>query len=99
VEDFDVWGGMGAGAGQDTGAIFVPVDTGHHAEFGTTSPNGGLQQWVSNYDFDIFMVETMLTLTRKIGIFPLSSRNTSNDRGCTMVFAKGPAVFEQPSYI
>ena len=47
AEDYDVWGGMSAGAGQDTGAIFVPVDTGHHAEFGTTSPNGGLQQWVS----------------------------------------------------
>jgi len=27
----------------------VPVDTGHHGEFGTTSPNGGLQQWVSEY--------------------------------------------------
>jgi hypothetical protein len=48
-QDFDVWGGMNGGAGQDTGAIFVPVDTGHHGEFGTTSPNGGLQQWVSEY--------------------------------------------------
>ena len=47
-DDFDVWAGMGGGGAQDTGAIFVPVDTGGHvAEFGTTSPNGGLQQWVS----------------------------------------------------
>jgi len=58
AEDYDVWGGMSAGAGQDTGAIFVPVDTGHHAEFGTTSPNGGLQQWVSR-SFGFVMVGQM----------------------------------------
>jgi hypothetical protein len=43
-DEFDVWGQMG-GQGQDTGAIFVPVE-GHAHDFGTTSPNGGLQQWV-----------------------------------------------------
>ncbi|KAA8625824.1 hypothetical protein PtrSN002B_007585 [Pyrenophora tritici-repentis] len=43
---------MGGAAGQqDTGAIFVPVDTAaHHNEFGTRSPNGGLQQW-ENWNF------------------------------------------------
>lgn len=45
-DDFDVWAGMSGAGAQDTGAIFVPVDTGGHAEFGTASPNGGLQQWV-----------------------------------------------------
>jgi hypothetical protein len=43
--DFDLFAGMGQG--QDAGAIFVPVDNGVQGEgFGTTSPNGGLQQWV-----------------------------------------------------
>jgi hypothetical protein len=50
-EEFDVWGQMGGQ--QDSGAIFVPVDTGAHGgrtgDFGTTSPNGGLQQWVSRF--------------------------------------------------
>ncbi|KAE8850833.1 hypothetical protein PTNB85_01249 [Pyrenophora teres f. teres] len=52
AEDFDVWSAMGGAAGQqDTGAIFVPVDTAaHHNEFGTRSPNGGLQQW-ENWNF------------------------------------------------
>jgi hypothetical protein len=47
-DEFDVWGQMG-GQGQDTqGAIFVPVDSGGFGggDFGTASPNGGLQQWV-----------------------------------------------------
>jgi hypothetical protein len=51
-EDFDVFGGMGQGG--DAGAIFVPVDNGEGGSgvgggggFRTTSPNGGLQQWVS----------------------------------------------------
>ncbi|KAF1831210.1 hypothetical protein BDW02DRAFT_650073 [Decorospora gaudefroyi] len=54
-DEFDVWAGMGAAA-QDSGAIFVPVDTtgvggiGHEGGFGTTSPNGGLQQW-ENWNF------------------------------------------------
>lgn len=43
--DFDLFAGMGQG--QDAGAIFVPVDNGVQGDgFGTTSPNGGLQQWV-----------------------------------------------------
>lgn len=47
-EDFDIFGNMGAQQ-HDAGAIFVPVDNGGGADFGsqTTSPNGGLQQWVS----------------------------------------------------
>ncbi|EOA89110.1 uncharacterized protein SETTUDRAFT_167700 [Exserohilum turcica Et28A] len=49
-DDFDVWAGMSGAGAQDTGAIFVPVDTGGHAEFGTASPNGGLQQW-ENWNF------------------------------------------------
>lgn len=47
-EDFEFFGGMGGG--QDAGAIFVPVEGaggGQSEGFGTTSPNGGLQQWVS----------------------------------------------------
>jgi hypothetical protein len=52
AEDFDLFGGMGQ---QDSGAIFVPVDNGGNGQdFGTTSPNGGLQQWVS-------VVETLTT--------------------------------------
>jgi hypothetical protein len=48
AEDFDIFGNM-AGAQHDAGAIFVPVDNGGGTDFGpqTTSPNGGLQQWVS----------------------------------------------------
>ncbi|KAF1936018.1 fungal-specific transcription factor domain-containing protein [Clathrospora elynae] len=50
-EDCDIFGGMGQGAQDTSGAIFVPVDGGGvqgHGEFGTTaSPNGGLQQWES----------------------------------------------------
>lgn len=59
-DDFDIFGGLGGGGGgsgvgaQDTGAIFVPVDSsgaggGGQGDggFGTTSPNGGMQQWVS----------------------------------------------------
>ncbi|EMD92535.1 hypothetical protein COCC4DRAFT_162815 [Bipolaris maydis ATCC 48331] len=51
-DEFDVWAGMGAAGAQDTGgAIFVPVDPAtHHNEFGTASPNGGLQQW-ENWNF------------------------------------------------
>lgn len=47
-EDFDIFGNMGAQQ-HDAGAIFVPVDNGGGADFGsqTTSPNGGLQQWES----------------------------------------------------
>tara|TARA_R110002003_G_scaffold48_18_gene4068 strand:- start:13015 stop:14145 length:1131 start_codon:yes stop_codon:yes gene_type:complete len=48
AEDFDIFGNMGQG--QESGAIFVPVDAGAQggqSDFGTTSPNGGLQQWVS----------------------------------------------------
>lgn len=54
AEDFDIFGNMGGG--QDAGAIFVPADSGEGSSgaggggFGTTSPNGGLQQWVS-YDY------------------------------------------------
>jgi hypothetical protein len=46
AEDFDLFNSMAGG--QDTGAIFVPVDNGGQGgtDFGT-SPNGGLQQWVS----------------------------------------------------
>ncbi|KAF2024433.1 fungal-specific transcription factor domain-containing protein [Setomelanomma holmii] len=47
-DDFDIFSNMGQG--QDSGAIFVPIDTGvqsGQADFGTTSPNGGLQQWES----------------------------------------------------
>ena len=52
-EDFDIFSTMGAG--HDAGAIFVPVDNGQGegggsgggGAFGTQSPNGGLQQWVS----------------------------------------------------
>lgn len=46
-DDFDIFSNMAAN--QDTGAIFVPVDTGAQgqSDFGTASPNGGLQQWVS----------------------------------------------------
>jgi hypothetical protein len=50
AEDFDIFGNMAA-AQHDAGAIFVPVDNGAGAsDFGqqTTSPNGGLQQWVSS---------------------------------------------------
>jgi hypothetical protein len=43
AEDFDIFAGMGGN--QDANAIFVPVDA--SGGFGTTSPNGGLQQWVS----------------------------------------------------
>jgi len=48
-EDFDVFSNMGsANSGHDANAIFVPVDSGvQGGEFGQTSPNGGLQQWVS----------------------------------------------------
>jgi hypothetical protein len=48
AEDFDIFSNMGQG--QESGAIFVPVDAGAQggqSDFGTTSPNGGLQQWVS----------------------------------------------------
>ncbi|KAH8727710.1 fungal-specific transcription factor domain-containing protein [Phaeosphaeriaceae sp. PMI808] len=50
-EDFDIFANM-SGGGQDSGAIFVPVDTGvqGNGEFATTSPNGGLQQW-ENWNF------------------------------------------------
>ncbi|KAH9859853.1 hypothetical protein IAQ61_011635 [Plenodomus lingam] len=52
-DDLDFFTSMG-GAGQDAGAIFVPVDTGaqggHAGDFGTASPNGGLQQW-ENWNF------------------------------------------------
>ncbi|KAH7074474.1 hypothetical protein BKA63DRAFT_314583 [Paraphoma chrysanthemicola] len=46
-EDFDIFTNMGQG--QDSGAIFVPVEgvQGGQSDFGTTSPNGGLQQWES----------------------------------------------------
>jgi hypothetical protein len=48
AEDFDIFGNMASQ--HDSGAIFVPVDNGAGADFGpqTTSPNGGLQQWVSS---------------------------------------------------
>ena len=49
-EDFDIFSTMGSSNGvQDNSAIFVPVDSGVQSggDFGTTSPNGGLQQWVS----------------------------------------------------
>ncbi|KAF2128674.1 hypothetical protein P153DRAFT_342673 [Dothidotthia symphoricarpi CBS 119687] len=63
TEDFDIFSGMGGGGWEgkssvggvvhaqthDSGAIFVPVDTGVQ-DFGTTSPNGGLQQW-ENWNF------------------------------------------------
>jgi hypothetical protein len=48
-EDFDIFSTMGNSNGvQDNSAIFVPVDSGVQGggDFGTTSPNGGLQQWV-----------------------------------------------------
>lgn len=49
-DDFDIFSNMAAN--QDTGAIFVPVDTGAQgqSDFGTASPNGGLQQW-ENWNF------------------------------------------------
>jgi hypothetical protein len=50
AEDFDIFGNI-AQHQQDASAIFVPVDGGPSGgtDFGqpTTSPNGGLQQWVS----------------------------------------------------
>lgn len=49
-DDFEFFGNMGGQ--QEAGAIFVPVDngSGEGGAFGqaTTSPNGGLQQWVSS---------------------------------------------------
>jgi hypothetical protein len=49
-EDYDIFGNMNGGnVGGDSNAIFVPVDSGAQGsgDFGTTSPNGGMQQWVS----------------------------------------------------
>lgn len=73
-DDYDVWAGMGGAGAQDTGgAIFVPVDTAsHHTEFGTTSPNGGLQQWVSLPPTPLSACKTDQTANvanRKTGIF------------------------------
>lgn len=50
-EDFDIFSNMGStNSGHDANAIFVPVDNGvPGGEFGQTSPNGGLQQWVSAF--------------------------------------------------
>lgn len=56
-DDFEFFGAGGGGGGmqgqQDPGAIFVPVDGAQGVDgFGQqTSPNGGLQQWVSSYSF------------------------------------------------
>jgi hypothetical protein len=52
-DDFQFFGG-GMGAQHDAGAIFVPVDGGQGGDgFGQqTSPNGGLQQWVSGCAFE-----------------------------------------------
>jgi hypothetical protein len=55
-EDFDIFGNMSSGnVGGDSNAIFVPVDSGAQGsgDFGTTSPNGGMQQWVSRPMFHI----------------------------------------------
>ncbi|KAF2854109.1 fungal-specific transcription factor domain-containing protein [Plenodomus tracheiphilus IPT5] len=59
ADDLDFFTAMG-GAGQDGSAIFVPVDNGAQGagggggrlggDFGTASPNGGLQQW-ENWSF------------------------------------------------
>jgi hypothetical protein len=55
TEDFDIFSNVGGGGnngGHDANAIFVPVDSGVQGggggDYGTTSPNGGLQQWVSS---------------------------------------------------
>ena len=75
-DEFDVWAGMGAAGAQDTGgAIFVPVDPGtHHNEFGTASPNGGLQQWVSSLSLFFCLPFTNIP-PRKTGIFQRSNNN------------------------
>jgi hypothetical protein len=50
ADEYDIFGNM-QGQQSDAGAIFVPVDNAAQGcvDFGsqTTSPNGGLQQWVS----------------------------------------------------
>jgi len=68
-EDFDIFGNMNNGnAGGDGNAIFVPVDSGVQGtgDFGTTSPNGGLQQWVSDCDFPLFLPLLLLQKRRRM---------------------------------
>lgn len=55
-DDFDIFNGLGGMPQQapDTGAIFVPVEgAAGGSDFGTASPNGGLQQWVSDFCGDM----------------------------------------------
>jgi hypothetical protein len=78
-EDFDIFGNMNGGnVGGDSNAIFVPVDSGAQGsgDFGTTSPNGGMQQWVSSFNISWFVRPIRLLMRRrKIGISPTRSRS------------------------
>jgi hypothetical protein len=78
-EDYDIFGNMNGGnVGGDSNAIFVPVDSGAQGsgDFGTTSPNGGMQQWVSSFNISWFVRPIRLLMRRrKIGISPTRSRS------------------------
>jgi hypothetical protein len=72
-DDFEFFGNMGAQ--QDAGAIFVPVDNGQGSEgfAQQTSPNGGLQQWVSPAFLPQSICEGGANLRyRRVGTFPRS---------------------------